>query len=464
MEQSSEPIEQGEKKKLCEMPVEILVKILIHLDFESLLRASHVCQLFASVAETAFEKKNANIPFRINHCNDKKPKHFYMAVLNKYGDKMRKLDIDFDGLDDDVFHLLGAIWGNLKCCWLQDAPMLPPLNNLTEAIFDVSSNGVALNLSRQSFSEFISNNQQLEHLDLGIDVDLLDILDGRLDKLKSLSLSILSKSNTPIDLPKIRLNSLKTLQFSKVSYQASILRAMQCNENIREIWRYKYCKEKSEEDEVIDEICKFKALRTLEFWSLYEVIPSDQLEKLVKHLPDLTELRMSSGEDEPFPENVIRSVLEMFPKLTKLTIELETLEFFNQFLNEVKKSDSDFHARFAKRNTTVHFLSGGRRISITEDCLLSLSNDGIGIHWMNNFNEKNVRKVLAQKIVPNIYSSSWIKKLKLVNNDAGCAFDLATLAHHFSGVKCLDFKSNGPLSVSSDVSCDFFRLTVTLFD
>lgn len=71
----------------------------------------------------------------------------------------------------------------------------------------------------------------------------------------------------------------------------------------------------------------------------------------------------------------------------------------------------------------------------------------VELHWMDNLNENNVQKVLIS------HEYSWNfppKELKFVNHCVDRTFDISTLA--YSTANCLDFKSNGPISVKSNVS------------
>lgn len=196
MKQANQLNDQNKKVQLSEMPTEILEHILMHLDGEHLLNASHVCKLFASVAETAFARKYSNKCYQISK---KSENSFHKIMLSKYGEKLRRLQI-IENDDEDLLDLVEQKCYNLKSITISGVPKMIMLKDLKEA----SLRGIR-NLNRKTFAEFINNNRQLEVLDIrNIKIDLLNILDGRLNMLKSLRYE--SYTSVARDLPKIMLN------------------------------------------------------------------------------------------------------------------------------------------------------------------------------------------------------------------------------------------------------------------
>lgn len=110
MKQANQLNDQNKKVQLSEMPTEILEHILMHLDGEHLLNASHVCKLFASVAETAFARKYSNKCYQISK---KSENSFHKIMLSKYGEKLRRLQI-IENDDEDLLDLVEQKCYNLK--------------------------------------------------------------------------------------------------------------------------------------------------------------------------------------------------------------------------------------------------------------------------------------------------------------------------------------------------------------
>lgn len=173
-------IKQSKKTEITAMPREILEHILVHLDDKSLLKASHVCTLFASVAEAAFAQKYSNEYYKVYGWLDH-DKSFHEVMLSKYGEKIRKLKISVDEKHERLLDL-----AERTCCNLISIDLCrPPKNILSKNLKEVRLARLT-NLNRASFTEFINECQQLEILQLDGDyVDLLDVLDG-LNNLKTL--------------------------------------------------------------------------------------------------------------------------------------------------------------------------------------------------------------------------------------------------------------------------------------
>lgn len=87
---ANQPNEQMEKFNLLKLPRELLEEILIHLDNKDLLIASHVCKLFASVAETVFARIYSDDSYEIDGTDQLQKCD--KVMLTKYGavDRHRK--------------------------------------------------------------------------------------------------------------------------------------------------------------------------------------------------------------------------------------------------------------------------------------------------------------------------------------------------------------------------------------
>lgn len=296
-------------------------------------------------------------------------------------------------------------------------------------------------LDRVKFAEFIT---LLETLNLMYaDVDLLDILDGQLNNLKTLKYA--KRSDNGVLLPPIKLNSLETLllAFGNTAAYIRTLQSMNSNQIKRLVsWRCFSIEDDDDvDDDLINEICKFKTLESLRL-PLY-------MEKLATHLSH-TEFELELEDEETKPVEEILPILSILPKLTKLKIEV-TEDDFNRLSDELKHSAHDFHARFSKSNTEIKLTNPRDMmyISITTDHLYTFQEDSEELHWMVYLNEENVRKMLKFRW----YTS----ELKFINNYADRTFDISALASE--DTECLDFKSNGPISVKTNV-CEIFYCSV----
>lgn len=434
---------QTKRVKLLDIPIEILVQILIYLENEDLLDASHVCKLFASAAGTAFAQKYSKIFYEIDFMlvrffEDTKANalSFHKVMVNKYGEKMRMMSINGDegGLLDLI---------EQKCCSLIkveliEVPMIISFKNLKEIRLRQIQN-----LNSQTFTEFINANDQLEILKLeAIEVDLLHVLNGQLNRLKHLT--YVRETSFVTDLPEIRLNSLETLESNLpiANDYARLLQAMHCNP-IKELdlWYYSVSF-----DGVINEICSIKTLRSLQIQNCS--ITTEQMRKLAKHLPHLTKLRSAMIPSQSNAESSIMSVLSIFPKLTKLSIALNDNDF-QRFLIDFKKSMYNFHARFANTNTEIEMIKKHDMMAISKDRVFICDGNSIELHWMENFDERNVRKLLYER-----RNFRWLHDIKFINNCAESPLNIAALMIDYSvnDTICLDIKSKGPIIVNADVS------------
>lgn len=425
------------------MPIEILEQIFIHLDNKHLLIASHVCKLLASVAETAFAKKYSKEYYEIlSECETS----FHKVMLNKYGDKIRKIIVSNE--DEELVDLVQQKCSNAESLNLLGVPKMILLMNLKEVILS----GVC-NLNRARFDDFINNNNKLESLELRfIEVDLLDILNDRLNVLKNLSYYCATKRGAfPATIGLQSLEKLSLLLKDSDDY-IRFLRAMN-SAKIKTLVLY-CCGPDGSEGNVINEICSFQSLQSLQL-SNYG-ITTDEMRNLATHLPHLIEFSVTMAEGEANLENKIHSILSIFPKLTKLGIKLHD-DDFSRFLDELKRSFfNEFDVPFNKNNTEIKISNRSGMVSITKDRVFMSEKDSFQVYWMENLNKENVGKVKIPWSRP--------KELKFINNCSDPNFDIYLLANlhiDFDGIKCLNLKSNGSLSINSNVSADimiyFFR-------
>lgn len=91
-----------QKVNLLELPREILEKFFIYMDEDMLINgkylliASHVCKLFASVAERVFAREYFDERYDIKGWGEEKETLFYRTMLNRYGEKIREIHVSCD--------------------------------------------------------------------------------------------------------------------------------------------------------------------------------------------------------------------------------------------------------------------------------------------------------------------------------------------------------------------------------
>lgn len=183
MEQNVQPNEQI---NLSQMPVEILERILIYLDNKQLLNASHVCKLFASVAENAFAQKYSKNVYYLDRFSKREISLlFHEVMLNKYGGKMR--NIDLSDKNESINRLIERKCCNLESFDVNDISNIPNLSGLKRMSLCHNLYGNC-GWDGEQFTKFINNNKQLECLELSfLGFDVMDILDDQLNMLKYLS-------------------------------------------------------------------------------------------------------------------------------------------------------------------------------------------------------------------------------------------------------------------------------------
>lgn len=427
VEQANQAQMAHEKLNLSRMPSEVLEHILIYLDNKNLLKASHVCKKFASVAETVFVRKYSKELYLARRSEE--------ALLNKYGGVLRSIEV-CEG-DEKILDLIERKCHSLERARLIWIPKMIQLKNLKEAFLrDVK------NLNRRMFNEFINNNRQLEVFLLeDNDLNLVDLMDDRLNSLKTFKYE--RDTELTINLPKIRLNSLETLKLRpfKNGPYVRLLQALECNQLKELILRHYEGSDDS--DEVTNAICSFKTL----VWLRMPQFPVSaiQLQKLATHLPHLTKLsiRIAEIESNQILNNMM-SVLWILPKLSKLTIHLNDNGNFGIFLSDLKKSINEFHACFAHKNTEIVIDSDDGIVCILNECV-SLSQLGsLELHWMANLNEKSVRNVMYGL---QYYTSD----LKFINHCED-TLDICGFLTEYDHLEILDIKSNGPVTFKANVS------------
>lgn len=361
-------------------------------------------------------------------------KSFHKVILTKYGGKIRELYMDFH--DDELLTLIEQKCCSLKSVHFYHISRMPMLMGLQKIHLPKVQN-----LNRETFTEFINNNQQLESLRIeGIQTDLLNMLDGRLDMLKELKLYRVRYST---DSSTIQLKSLERLIIDDVKGARPLLQSLHCNA-IKEL-NIQYYNRFS--DGMLRKIGSIKTLVSLRLHKSIFPVDESQLQEIAAQLPHLTEFSMKLKEGSSDLENKILSVLSILPTLIKLKINLNN-DDFNKLLNDLKTSVYDFHGCFAKTNIELEISYACSKVSTSKDhiCVFNSDLNAIELHWMDNLDERSVRRVIG---------GSWnlAYEFKFINNCANQTLDVTTFMHsNFERTRCLAIKSNGPITVNASVS------------
>lgn len=281
------------KINLSEFPKELLEQILIHLNDKELLTASHVCKSFKAAAEMAFaqkyskERQEGNDGYIIANYKDNAEKSFQKVMLTKYGAKIQSLSMIDQ--DDELLTLVEQKCCSLKSVYLYDMSKMPMLKGLKKVMLS------RVNLNRDTFADLINNNPGLESLFINeIRNDLLDIMDGRLNMLKSLSLA---KVHYVKDLQTqtIRLRSLEALSIrDSKGCTCKLIWAMNRNA-IKELELVYY---KKLIDGMLQQICSLEALVSLRLPDCLLPDAESQLQELADDSPHLSQLSLKLKKDD----------------------------------------------------------------------------------------------------------------------------------------------------------------------
>lgn len=203
-------------------------------------------------------------------------------------------------------------------------------------------------------------------------------------------------------------------------------------------------------DAVINAICTLKTFTTLwlQCWQIdwLSSIAESHMKQLARDLRDLTEFHIRMANGSKVVEKSISSVLSLLPMLTKLTIKLD-LSDFRSFSKGVKGHVRDFHARFVQTNAEIDVINtSGSKVSTSKDRVFKYAfGHTVELHWMDNLNGKNVRKVINE--------CNAATEVKFINNCAEPSVDISAIVDRgCRAVTCLDIRSIGPISANGNVS------------
>lgn len=375
-------------------------------------------------------------------------------MLTKYGHRMRTIHMDYSvnmphNDEAEKFQdLIERMCCNLKVANLVHVTKIPRLKGLNEIQLWQLVNDTDVDWNRNTFTEFINNNPQLEAANFAlIKNTLLESMDERLDQLKSLTLAGVRYVE---DIGQIHLKSLVklTIDYADSTSCNSILQAMNGNA-IKEL---RVERHQGSFDDIIHEICGIKTIESLQLHECGYKIDEWELRALANQLPQLKELNIDiekTSFQSGFVDD-IQSVLAIFPELTKLSINFNN-EDFTRLLIAFEESVNDFRAKLANTNTEIDLLYCGSGIFISKDRIVLRDHNcfykGFEVHWMENLNESSWRKTIKR------FWNNETVKIKIVNNCADRTLDISDFMHLKTNCTLsLDIKSDGPITVNANVS------------
>lgn len=427
---------------ILDMPREVLEQILCRLDDRDLLSASHVCTQFAVVAETAFELKYSNRDYCISAGAQSNEKSIHEVILTKYGDRIGSIKIDCSG-NETLVDLIERRCLNLECAIFSNASKLPMLRNLRQLTLHGEHEW-----DRDHFIRFIDANRQLETLDIdNVAVDVIDVLDGRLNRLTYLKWY--QDCDIDGELPPIQLPSLETLHLFCMEGMdsACILRAMNTNGNITKLIVVDCF---DADVNLVSGIYAFTSVVELKLlnWEITE----RQIRLMGVLLPHLRELSFQLDDNGNGSEikQKVETVLSSFPNLKTLTIKPGE-DTFDEVFKCIRTATFfyDFHASVVQYDTEINIVNDSFEVMVStsrERVFVSSDTEAIEVCWLNKLNEKVLRQVLKET------NNTMTSKIKIANDEH--TVDMATYVAH-KNVKQLNYlkiKTNGSNADGASVS------------
>lgn len=459
------------KTELMTMPTEIFERFFICLDDKNLLAASRVCKRIGRIAESEFGRRYMKKTYKVSEPNGSEFK-FHGDILSKFGDKISSIAIKFNNSNESFLKVIEQKCYNLKTFQLSQESID------FESIRLKSLKSVCFNArqfkGKEHYLKYIENNPQLESLVLikhstnaNDPIRLMDFLLVRLRMLKVLKLQDIYDHRMFIErfhsknIKIVRLHLLEKLKlsFDFNDYHFRTLQVIVC-ENLRKLHLDSGCDEDSEaNNNLITQIIRFKMLRSLQLHS--HCVEMNYVKKLMEHLPHLTKfgIKLRKSESNIEIENQIFSVLSMFPKLTTLKVFLPDYErlLFNLNGQSLYAFHNQFTAHFP--NTEVKIIRKfkyenlNKLLSISKDQIYIRDRNILEIHWMNNFNEQNIRNTFnkASKTERSYHTITDLKFINQCSDNLDISI-LSSMQSTCSNPRHLEITSNGPISINAIVS------------
>lgn len=197
-----------------------------------------------------------------------------------------------------------------------------------------------------------------------------------------------------------------------------VLRVLDC-ENVKEL--NSTCYECN--NGLVTEVYKVQ----IAFNEIVKLLTIDQMKELAKHLPYITEFDASVTKNDSNTESKIISIFSIFPNLIKLYLALDYRDRFPHGFE--CQSINELHVRFtalfpwAEITLVLTVEHEKKEIFFTSnDKFFKCDDDLMELHWMENFNEENIRQTIENVVL-------WyrFKGLKFINN-CTCDLDIAILS------------------------------------
>ncbi|XP_055296435.1 uncharacterized protein LOC129565502 [Sitodiplosis mosellana] len=369
---------------LYDLPDEILLPMMIHLDDSTLFNMTLVCHRFRAIAKEAFSKKYTGdgdkfFNLEVNGTNAIADKTEYHPFFATFGENMAAIHINYSdppGTTVDRNHWLIDEIQNCCTTLTHFCIVRGGKVNLTEFIRWVPSlshlyleNMTLLSQSWSRFTyprlvcfhmsdvdweekhliQFISKNPQLEELNISdnfmeTNMDFVYAF-AKLPKLKSLRLNFHGSEDLEEQSSLIKMDSLTAFQiFTSDASCMQILKAMKPCQNLVKIDMRAFG---SWDESVFITICQFKKLESLKI-SAYD-LKLKHLKQIVEQLPNLSKLKLADIEDDDDSEiydNLLQTIW-MCIKLSQLEISFDDDDDWPEF---------DYHfiaelAEITKRNS-----------------------------------------------------------------------------------------------------------------
>lgn len=398
---------------LTAMAPEILQRIFSYFNDDTLLRSSHVCKLFASLAKMTFKRKYAKQQYIVSPKN-KVNRGFHKVILNRFGEGLQAIAIyKYNLFFNGKFLMDSLIW---NCHNIRKLELLKVTIDLAEIFLHLpdlsycSINrstlesetwskyhlaqlshfeiGHMAGLKCDQLKEFLNNNAQIQILSVDVyDFDVLPIIHNHLNMLKILKMS---EYAYPTDLVALNLCSLESLELCGHGSTHQLYLFKNGHNNLKHLTLV-FMKHSWLHDFTVTAICSFNELINLKI--LYGTITADQMKLIGQSMPNLASLHFHLDSRKTVIADIF-AVLEAFPALTSLVIVL------NKILSP-KLFNYDFLTRFQavinRPNVKLNLLFREDELVVSNDKILKVGANGkrfdpITIHWTGYEAQNSISK------------------------------------------------------------------------
>lgn len=390
------------------LPNEIIERIFLNFNDDTLLTLSQVCTRFNSIVTNVFGKKYANRNYEISGIR-RRCRGFHRAILNKFGSTFKSIFIykyDLINIDKCLMKLIQTKCTTLKKLELNDVSInLEKLFSHRNDLTYCSFNGITLDeddtkwfryhlpnlmhfeirfkndIKYVHLMEFFKINTQIEVLYIDTKMDALNIINNYLPNLRSLKIvDYLRINHTNRDMF-ISFESLESFEILSVDPSNSLQTIERCCKQLKYLTIIYQC-QKPLDDNTLRIINMLNCLQSLVI--LYGSVSNEQIRQIGQHLPQLSELQIQINEQVNLNKLIdnILLILSLFPNLDKLMIRLNAIECPNGV-------NYDFHTQYLaaignNRDVNIRLLFLEENILISKDGILR-QKDGcepVLVHWI----------------------------------------------------------------------------------